>query len=109
MKIKVLDKNNIFDVDYCDNLLSQIRGWMFRINYKKDGLLFDFKRVKRVDLHTLFVFDRLDFVWVDSERKVIEIKKNVDNFKFRLKGIEARYLLELKSSKDLEQNDTLLF
>jgi len=48
-------------------------------------------------------------VWVDSERKVIEIKKNVDNFKFRLKGIEARYLLELKSSKDLEQNDTLLF
>jgi len=109
VRIKVLDKNIEYNVDCCFSFLSQLRGWMFRKTYNKDGLFFDFKRVKQVDLHTLFVYNKLDLVWLNPERRVVKILRNIEPFKFRIRGEEARFLLEIKDARDLNEGDILLF
>lgn len=109
MRIRVLDKNIEYNVDCCYSFMSQARGWMFRKNFSKDGLFFDFKRVKKVDLHTMFVYSNLDLIWLDPERKVVRIIRNVEPFRFRISGEEARFLLEVKDAGDLVEGDVLLF
>lgn len=56
-------------------------------------------------LHTLFIFYPIDIVFLDNESKVIEIKRNVKPFTFKIiPNKRARHVLEFKAgfAKDIK-------
>ena len=63
------------------------------------------KNYKQEILHTLFVFYPIDIVFLDKNRKVIEIKRNVKPFTLKIiPNKKVKYALEFKSdfTKDIK-------
>jgi len=73
--LKGTSKKITFDVEKC-NLFGMFRGLMFR---KRENapvlLLFDFKKLRRLKIHSWFVFFPFLVVWLDDKDKIIEIRK----------------------------------
>ena len=97
-----------FDVQICRTLSSQFIGMMFK-HLKKDGLLFIFKKEKNVSLHMLFVFYKLDIVYINKNMEVIKILKKIKPFIPYVKPIKCKYLLELKECKNVKIGNKLIF
>ena len=56
------------------------------------------KNYKQENLHTLFMFYNLDIIFLDKNKKVIEIKKNIKPFKLKIiPNKKAKYVLECKA------------
>ncbi len=52
------------------------------------------------DIHMLFVFQSIDVVWLDKNKKVIDIKENVKPFTSLIRPkIKAYYVIELSLKK----------
>ena len=102
----IKSKKEIFHVDVCSSILSHLRGFMFRFT-KNDGLLFIFKKEKLVALHTFFVFRKLDIIYLNKNKKMIKIIKNVLPFTLFIPPVRCKYILELKDSKNLKLNKKL--
>ncbi len=100
--------NNTFKVTKCNTLLSQSLGLMFQFP-KNDGLLFEFKIETSISLHMFFVFLKIDIIYLDKNKKVIKIKKNIKPFTSFIKGIKSKYILELKDSKNIKLGEKLKF
>src|SRR3989344_4515777 len=100
----IRSKKEVFNVTLCNTLLSQFLGLMFNFP-KNDGLLFDFKREKFISLHMFFVFFSIDLVYLNNKKEIIKIVKNVKPFTPYIKSVKCRYIMELKDSKNLQQND----
>ena len=96
MKIRFNKKE--YSVELCDSLFKKFRGLMFRNIKEDEALLFSLSMVKKVDLHTLFVFYPIDIYFLNEEKKVISSILNVKPFTPYVKGVEAKYVLELKSN-----------
>ncbi len=77
---------------FCCSWLSQLRGLMFS---KRKNLVFVFDREKRVSLHNCFVFFPIDVLFLDSEKRIVEIKKGLRPFWFYLAKEKTRYVVEL--------------
>ncbi|MEK6907043.1 MAG: DUF192 domain-containing protein [Nanoarchaeota archaeon] len=78
-------------------------GLMFR-NLKENEVAV-LKNYKQEILHTLFVFYPIDIVFLDKNRKVIEIKRNIKPFTLKIiPNKKAKYVLEFKSdfTKDIK-------
>jgi len=99
MKIRFNKKE--YDVELCDTLFKKFRGLMFRNIKEDEALLFSLNGMKKVDLHTLFVFYPIDIYFLNEEKKVIHSILNVKPFTPYIKGMEARYILEIRSTKKL--------
>lgn len=102
-------KKEQFEVDHCESVLKKFRGLMFRRKPKNDGLLFSFRREGVVGIHMFFVFFPIDIVYVNSKKKIVEIKKKVKPFTPYIRGPAAQYIIELKDSKGLTVGQTLDF
>jgi uncharacterized membrane protein (UPF0127 family) len=105
----IVSKKDYFKVRVCRNLFSQGRGWMFRFFIKEDGLLFDLHETQLFPLHMFFVFRKLDIAYINSDFVVVSVLKNVKPFMPYVRGVEARYIAELKNSKSLKKGDRLTF
>ena len=70
-----------------------IRGLMFRI--KPKSLVFVFEKPKIVSLHMFFVFFPIDVLYLDKNKKVIEIKEKFMPFSFYNPKRKASYVIEL--------------
>ena len=57
--------------------------------------MFVFDKEKRISLHMLFVFFPIDVLFLDKNRKIIEIKKNFKPFTFYKSKNKANYVVEL--------------
>jgi len=79
------------DLVVCDSVFSRLRGLMFR---KRCSALLDLKAEKRVDIHTLFVFFKIDVFWLDSDKRVVKVLKGVSGFLPFVAGTRARYVFE---------------
>lgn len=101
-------KNETFDITPCSTLTSQARGLMFRFP-KNDGLLFKFKKEKKVALHMFFVFIPIDIVYLNKDKTVIKIIKHAKPFTPYIRSTFCNYILELKDSKNIEIGDKLEF
>jgi len=66
---------------------------MFRI--KPKTLVFYFKKEKIVPLHMVFVFFPIDIIYLNSKKKIVELKKNFKPFTFFTPSKKARYIIEL--------------
>ncbi len=49
-------------------------GLMFTRREKAKALLFDFKRLRRISIHSWFVFFDFVAVWLDDKSRIIEVR-----------------------------------
>jgi len=76
MKINLKYKNKKIEIEVqkC-NLFGMVRGLMFRRGENAPALLlFDFKKLRRLKIHSFFCPEFLA-VWLDGKNNVFEIKK----------------------------------
>ncbi|NQV08739.1 DUF192 domain-containing protein [Candidatus Woesearchaeota archaeon] len=80
---------------YCISNLSKATGLMFRKKLKGNGLIFVFKHEKITPLHMIFVFFPIDVVFLDKNKRVVEIKERFKPFSFYNPKNKAMFILEL--------------
>ena len=77
----------------CISIISKSFGLMFSIRHKP--LIFVFREEKIITLHMLFVFCPIDVLFLDKNKKVVEIKENFMPFTFYTPKNKAKYVIEL--------------
>jgi len=77
----------------CKSDFSKALGLMFSL--KPHTLIFEFNKEKKVSLHMLFVFFPIDVIYLNENKKVVEIKNNFKPFTFYHPKKNAKYLIEL--------------
>lgn len=83
----------------CDSLFSKATGLMFRKKLEDSAMLFLFKEDRIVGLHMLFVFQSIDVLWLDKNKKIVELKENFKPFTTYIPKNVARYVVELPYGK----------
>lgn len=96
--IKNITRNKILSENYkiCNNFISKSIGLMFS-RKKNKSLIFIFEREKIVPLHMLFVFYPIDVLFLDKNKKIVEIKENFRSFTFYSPNNKSKYILEFPS------------
>ncbi|MBW2980931.1 DUF192 domain-containing protein [Candidatus Woesearchaeota archaeon] len=82
------------NLKFCNNIFSKAIGLMF--SKKKDrALVFTYKKEIRESLHMLFVFYPIDVLFLNRDKKIVEIKQNFRPFTFYMPKNKAQYIVEL--------------
>ena len=76
----------------CKTAFSKAIGLMLS---KPKPLVFVFPDEKIVPLHMFFVFYPIDVLFLNKEKKVVEMKENFRPFTFYTPNKKARYIIEL--------------
>jgi len=87
-----------------DSILSKARGLMFS---KQKNIIFIFRHEKRIPLHMFFVFFPIDVLYLDSEKRVIEMIKDFKPFRYYSPRYKSKYVLELPQGM-ISKTDTNL-
>lgn len=93
----------------CKSLFSKAKGLMF--SFRKN-LVFVFDDERKRSLHMFFVFFPIDLLFLDKNKKIVEIKRDFKPFSFYNSKEKAQYVVELavKDSFDrLDIGDTVSF
>lgn len=113
MKVR-LGKKIVADVEYSDELDRISRGLRFSKKLgKSEGLLLKVPCETR--LHALvdmmFVFFSVDIIWLDSRKKIVDIKRNARPFTIHMPKARSLYVLEMNanSTGNLKMGDRLSF
>ncbi|HLD86692.1 MAG TPA: DUF192 domain-containing protein [Candidatus Nanoarchaeia archaeon] len=77
----------------CRSHWRKARGLMFTLSIK-EPLLFFFEKEKRWGLHMLFVFYPIDVIFLDKDRKVVDIKEDFAPFSFYTPKKPCLYIIE---------------
>jgi uncharacterized membrane protein (UPF0127 family) len=72
-------------------------GLMFSRPIKDIGYVFIFDTPRKIDLHMFFVFFPIDVLFLDAQKKVVEIKENFMPFTLYSSKNTASYFIELPS------------
>ena len=94
------------DAVLCTTMWSKLRGLMFS---PKRALVFVFDRDERVPLHMWFVFFPIDVLYLDRQRRVVEIKKGLRPFAFYAPRNKARYVVEIPGKTTVKVGDVVTF
>ncbi len=86
-------KNQKYKADFCQGF-SRVIGFMFFFTKPKKPKLLAFEKEQRISLHMLFVFFPLLAVFLDSEKRIVEIKRLMP-FTFYTSKKKARYVIEM--------------
>lgn len=81
----------------CYGMFSQLRGLMFS---KRKNLVFVFDKERNVSLHNWFVFFPIDVLFLDSRKRIVEIKMRLRPFGFYFAKKKVKYVIELGKPKD---------
>lgn len=84
-------------------IFSRGLGLMFSRKSKFDyGLIFDLERETTVgsSLHMFFVFYPINVIFLDSKKKIVDIKENFKPFTIYNTSKKCRYLIELPITRD---------
>ena len=68
---------------------------MFRFRKPDFGMVFLFGTERKADLHMLFVFFPIDVLFLDKNKKVVDIKKNFKPFSYYAPKVRAEFVIEL--------------
>lgn len=103
MITNITQKKNICkDKKILKNIFQKAKGLMFSKKITDTGYIFVFDTPRRIDLHMFFVFFPIDVLFLDEEKKVIEIKVNFKPFTFYYSEKKASYVIELPKGKAKE-------
>lgn len=96
VKLDNITKGKIFgnEIVFCRSAFSKATGLMFR-KIKNKAMVFFFGKERRISLHMFFVFVSIDVLFLDKERKVIEIKERFKPFTFYKSKKKISYVIEL--------------
>ncbi|MDD4049895.1 MAG: DUF192 domain-containing protein [Candidatus ainarchaeum sp.] len=95
--------------------LKQGLGLMFFPRRKFDfGLIFkrEYESIVGSSIHMLFVFYPINVIFLDSNKKVVDIKKKLKPFTFYSPKKKAKYIIELPIETDIsfiKINDVVSF
>lgn len=62
------------------------------------ALIFVFDREKIINLHMFFVFFPIDVLWLDKNKKVVQIKEHLKPFRIIIAKKSAKYIVELPNN-----------
>jgi uncharacterized protein len=79
----------------CRTPLSLAKGLMFSTRKKDFACVLEFDKSKQISLHMFFVFYPIDVIFLDKNKKVVEIKKNFKPFTFYNAKKIASYAVEV--------------
>lgn len=93
--LKNITKNRILakKSKFCKNIFSKAMGLMF--SKKNKALIFIFNKEKIILLHMFFVFHPIDVLFLNKNKKVVEIKEKFKPFTFYTSKNKAKYIIEL--------------
>ncbi len=77
------------------NVFLKSKGLMFSKKIKDSGLIFVFDRPRKSSMHMFFVFFPIDVLFLDSKKRVVEIKENFRPFAIYYPKKEFSYVVEL--------------
>jgi hypothetical protein len=86
----------------CKSIWSQARGLMFS---KKKNLVFVFNDEKRRSLHMFFVFFPIDVLFLDKNKRIVEIKRDFKPFTFYYPKEKSKYIVELAERKKYKKGE----
>lgn len=94
MHVKNITKKTLIakDAKPCKSIFSRTSGLMFS---KPQPLILIFKKEKIVPLHMFFVFYWIEILFLDKNKKVVEMKENFKPFSFYTPKNKAKYVIEL--------------
>ena len=102
--IKLAEKYKI-----CRSFFSKLRGQMFR--KKIEPMVFEFDKELKIDLHSWFVKEPLDLIFVNSEWEVVEMVHEFMPKKYYKPKEKAMYVLEMPAGTiarcDVEVGDVI--
>lgn len=79
----------------CKTSCSKCLGLMFS---KKKTIVLEFKKEKIIPLHMLFVFYPIDVLFLNKNKKIVEIKHNFKPFTSYTPKNKAKYAVEIPKS-----------
>lgn len=88
----------------CSSYWSQFRGLMFS---SKKNLLFVFKDEQRRNFHNFFVFFPIDLIFLNKDKKVVEIKKDFMPFTLYNSKEKAQYVIESADKTKYKINEKI--
>lgn len=109
MKLKD-KKGRVFEAKLYKNVFLKGKGLMFSRKLKNNVLIFENFRESSLFsmIHTWFVFQNIDVVWMDKNKKIVDIKRKVRPFSFNVKPSEkAKYFIEMADSRGLKVGEKL--
>ncbi len=118
MKLYEIRKDNLILADKVKcfkNHIFNVKGLMFTKPLKSgEGFLYISRNESIIEttIHMLFVFYPIDIIWLDSNKKIVDFKKNVLPFIPWMSPCKpAKYVLEVKRNtvKHLNIGDELTF
>src|SRR3989344_764867 len=77
-----------------DSYLQKNIGFMFQSKVEK-GLIFPFKKPRRMGIHMMFVFTPIDILFLDDREKIVEMMEKLQPFGFYLSKNKAKTFIEL--------------
>ena len=85
------------NVKLCNSFFSKLKGLMFSRKLKDNECLI-LKNAS--DIHMLFVFQKIDVVWLNKSKNVIDKKENIKPFNPLIKPkTKSYYVIELPLKK----------
>ena len=95
------------DSKYCNTFISKFIGLMFSKKRDSYGLIFPLDKPIRVSMHMMFVFYPIDIAFLDQNKKVIELKKNMKPFTFYRTENPVSYVIELPVNSKVAIGDQI--
>ena len=95
----------------CKSMFCKALGLMFRSKKPDYGLVFIFNKELRADLHMLFVFFPIDVLFLDKDKKVVDIKKDFKPFSYYAPKAKAMFVIEMPVGvlKNTRVGDRIVF
>ena len=91
MKIKKANKVLINQADICSSWWSKAKGL---IGSNPRTLVFTFNKEKKVRLHMIGVGFPIDVIFLNKQKEIVEVKKNLKPFQFYTAIYPAKYVIE---------------
>ncbi len=80
----------------CKNSFSKGLGLMF--SRKPKTLIFVFNKEKIISLHMFFVFFPIDVLFLNKNKRVVQLKENFKPFRIIIPTKPAKYIIELPNN-----------
>lgn len=105
---KTKNKTIVEKKKIADNFLKRGLGLMFRFKDIDYGLIFDLKTEskERATLHMFFVFIKINVLFLNAEKEIVDIKKNFKPFCMYTPKKKARYVIELSNKIEVDSIET---
>lgn len=91
----------------CNNFLCQIIGLMF--NPIKKNMIFVMNGKERVIMHTFFMFYKIDVLFLDNKKQVVEAKRKLRPFNLYRSRVKPKYVLEMPDASKINLGDFIEF